>query len=52
MACVVGQECLEQSHLFVAGSRFQGGVQEQGGFMVRVLPEYLLSFWQSASLFS
>lgn len=45
MACVVGQECWEQSHLFVAGNRLQGGVQEQGGFRVRVFPEYLPSFW-------
>lgn len=27
------------------------GVQEPGGFRVRVFPEYLPSFWQSASLF-
>lgn len=37
-------------HPFVAGSRLQGGLQEQGGFRVRVFPEHLPGFWQPASL--
>ena len=50
--CVVGHPCQELSHCFVPDSRLWGGVREQGELGVRVFPECLPSFWQSASLFS
>lgn len=43
-----GAGCQEQPHL-CGWELASAGVQEQGGFRVRVFPESLLSFWQSAS---